>query len=56
MGWIRKATIVSTAGMGRAVVNPNSKKHRTAKATEKQLKLEKQRYKQEKKMRKLQGS
>ena len=49
MGFTRKMFIVSTGGLGRAVVNPNSKKARTAKATEKQLKLQKQALKAEQK-------
>lgn len=40
MGLLRKMFIASTAGMGGAVVRPNSKKERTAKAAKKQVKVQ----------------
>ena len=40
MGFMRKAAIVSTGGLARVAINPNSKKARTAKATEEMLKLQ----------------
>lgn len=47
MGFLRKAAIVSTGGMARAAINPNSKKARTAKANEKMLKLQRAEAKRE---------
>jgi hypothetical protein len=41
MGFIRKLTIVSTGGLARGAIKPNSKKARTAKAAEKTYKLDK---------------
>lgn len=49
MGFIRKATIISTGGMARGVVKPNSKKARSAKANEKMAKIEEKRFKAEQK-------
>lgn len=40
MGFMRKAAIISTGGIARAAIKPNSKKERTAKATEKMLKMQ----------------
>ncbi len=37
MGFLRKTFIIGTAGLGRAVVNPNSKKARILRASERQL-------------------
>jgi Short C-terminal domain len=42
MGFMRKAFIVGTGGLGGVAVNPNSKKERSAKAAEKQVRLQKQ--------------
>jgi hypothetical protein len=42
MGFLRKALWVSTAGTSGVVVKANSKKARTAKAQERQVKLMKQ--------------
>ena len=42
MGFLRKAAFVSTGGMSGLVIKANSKKERTAKAMEKQVKLQKQ--------------
>lgn len=47
MGFLRKAAIVSTGGMARGAINPNSKKARTAKANEKMLKLQRSAAKRE---------
>ncbi|GAB2991106.1 hypothetical protein GCM10027076_31430 [Nocardioides montaniterrae] len=41
MGFMRKNAIFWTGGAARLVINPNSKKARTAKATEQMLKLQK---------------
>lgn len=41
MGFMRKAAIISTGGVARAAIKPNSKKERTANAAEKALKLQK---------------
>jgi hypothetical protein len=49
MGILRKTFIVGTMGAGRAAVNPNSKKARTAKSNEKMAKIEAKRFKAEKK-------
>lgn len=45
MGFLRKALFVSTAGTSGLVVKSNSKKERTAKALEKQVRLQKQQMK-----------
>jgi len=42
MGYTRKTAIIATGGLARAVINPNSKKERTANTLEKQYKLQKQ--------------
>lgn len=42
MGALRKLFILGTGGMGAAVVNPNSKKERTAKNTKKMLRVERE--------------
>lgn len=42
MGFIRKATFIGTGGVSGLFIKANSKKERTAKATEKQLRLQKQ--------------
>ncbi len=41
MGFIRKATIITTGGLARGVIKPNSKKERIANAEEKRLKGQK---------------
>lgn len=51
MGVLRKLFIVGTAGVGRTVVNPNSKKHRSARANEKQLKIQRELLKEARKRR-----
>jgi len=40
MGFMRKSAILLSGGTARAVINPNSKKARSAKANEKMLKLQ----------------
>ncbi|MDE3205135.1 MAG: DUF2510 domain-containing protein [Acidobacteriota bacterium] len=40
MGFLRKAFIVGTGGLGRVAVNPNSKKARIMRASERQFALE----------------
>ena len=47
MGFLRKATIIASGGGARLVIKPNSKKERTANATEKQLKLQAQAMRQD---------
>lgn len=48
MGFIRKATFIGTGGVSGLFIKANSKKERTAKATEKQLRLQKQQVELEK--------
>lgn len=48
MGFIRKATFIGTGGVSGLFIKANSKKERTAKATEKQLRLQKKQFEVEK--------
>jgi D-arabinose 1-dehydrogenase-like Zn-dependent alcohol dehydrogenase len=47
MGFLRKVAIYGTGGLARVAIKPNSKKERTVKAMEQQLKLQKKAAKEE---------